>query len=131
LGIGDWGLGVWGCGGRPPTPNPQTPNPQSPIPNPQSPYRLIINNKKYDSYLLKKYYDGQQKWVNLSNINLSNNDDKSNNNNNFNSSNNSKTSITKNNNNSILCNILKGLVSMSSLQHENSNNNCQITIFLI
>ena len=87
-------------------------------------YLLLDYNKKYDSYLLKKYYDGEQKWVNISNTNLSNNDDKNNNNINFNSSNNSKTNITKNNNNSILCNILKGLVSMSSLQHENSNNNC-------
>ena len=78
-------------------------------------YLLLDYNMKYDSYLLKKYFDGEQKWVNLSNINL-NNEDKNNKN-----LNNNNTNLIVNNNNSILCNILKGLVCMSSLQSDNIN----------
>ena len=33
-------------------------------------YLLLDYNMKYDSYLLKKYLDGEQKWVNLSNIGI-------------------------------------------------------------
>ena len=85
-------------------------------------YLLLDYNMKYDSYLLKKYLDGEQKWVNITNTNLNSIiDDK--NNKNFNNSNNSNSSIIFNNNNSILCNILKGLVCMSSLQHDNNNTN--------
>ena len=86
-------------------------------------YLLLDYNTKYDSYLLKKYFDGEQKWVNIANTNINLNiiDDK--NNKNLNNSNNN-TNIISNNNNSILCNVLKGLVCMSSLQHDNNNSNC-------
>ena len=80
-------------------------------------YLLLDYNMKYDSYLLKKYYDGEQKWVNLSNINLNLIDDKSNKNVNNNNSN-----VLIGGNSLILCNILKGLVCMSSLQYDNNSN---------
>ena len=76
-------------------------------------YLLLDYNMKYDSYLLKKYFDGEQKWVNLSNINSNNHDDKNN------KILNSNTNLIINNSNSILCNIIKGLVCMSSLQNDN------------
>ena len=77
-------------------------------------YLLLDYNMMFDSYLLKKYFDGEQKWVNLSNINTNNNEGK--NNKNINNNN-----LIINKNNSILCNILKGLVCMSSLQNDNLN----------
>ena len=69
-------------------------------------YLLLDYNKKYDSYLLKKYFDGGQNWV--KSIELMT--DKNNN-------------IIINNSNSILCNELKGLVCMSSLQSDPNSNN--------
>ena len=69
-------------------------------------YLLLDYNKKYDSFLLKKYFDGKQTW--LTSIELMN--DKNNN-------------IIINNANSILCNELKGLVCMSSLQYDSNSNN--------
>ena len=69
-------------------------------------YLLLDYNKKYDSFLLKKYFDGKQIWVNS--IELI--DNKNNN-------------IIMNNSNTILCNELKGLVCMSSLQHDAISNN--------
>ena len=69
-------------------------------------YLLLDYNKKYDSYLLKKYFDGSQQWVNS--IELIS--DKNNN-------------IIINNPSSILCNELKGLVCMSSLQYDSDMNN--------
>ena len=39
LGIGDWGIGDWGLG--------IGPNPQSPIPNPQSPFRIWLNQNNF------------------------------------------------------------------------------------
>ena len=77
-------------------------------------YLLLDYNMKYDSYLLKNYLDGEQKWVNLSNINMNIKDNKNKNPNNSN--------MSMSSNNSILCNILKGLVCMSSLQYDNNNN---------
>ena len=68
-------------------------------------YLLLDYNKKYDSFLLKKYFDGKQIWVN----GLELIDDKNNN-------------IIMNNSNTILCNELKGLVCMSSLQHDSLSN---------
>ena len=69
-------------------------------------YLLLDYNKKYDSFLLKKYFDGKQQWINS--LELMN--DKNNN-------------IIINNSNTILCNELKGLVCMSSLQHDTTSNN--------
>ena len=94
-------------------------------------YLLLDYNQKYDSYLLKKYYDGEQKWVNITNTNFNFTDDK--NNKNFDLPNNNNENLMTNdiNNNSILCNVLKGLVCMSSLQHDNNNlnNNSMINNF--
>jgi hypothetical protein len=86
-------------------------------------YLLLDYNQKYDSYLLKKYYDGEQKWVNIANTNIHFTDDKMTNNYNVPNNNNNNDNLMTNNNNYILCNELKGLVCMSSLQHENNNSN--------
>ena len=69
-------------------------------------YLLLDYNKKYDSYLLKKYFDGGQNWVNSIELMT----DKNNN-------------ILINSPSSILCNELKGLVCMSSLQYDSYSNN--------
>ena len=92
-------------------------------------YLLLDYNQKYDSYLLKNYYDGEQKWVNITNTNINFNDDKNINNYNMPNNNNINDNLMINsNNNYILCNILKGLVCMSSLQHDNNNSNANINI---
>ena len=83
-------------------------------------YLLLDYNMKYDSYLLKKYLDGQQKWVNIANEKIS---AEKNINKNLNNSNNKQQKISNNKtSNVILYNILKGLVCMSSLQHDNNSN---------
>ena len=69
-------------------------------------YLLLDYNKKYDSFLLKKYFDGGQSWINSQELM----NDKNNN-------------IIVAGSNCILCNELKGLVCMSSLQHDTISNN--------
>ena len=66
-------------------------------------YLLLDYNQKYDSYLLKKYFDGSQSWINSAELVIEKNNN-----------------IIVNNSNSILCNELKGLVCLPSLQ--NSSN---------
>ena len=93
-------------------------------------YLLLDYNQKYDSYLLKKYFDGEQKWVNIKNTNLNVIEDKINKNFNISNNKNNENLITdNNNNNTILCNVLKGLVCMSSLQRESNNSNTFINNF--